>query len=106
MLNMSNTNPRGYADYQNSLYLSVKDLRLEYGEASSDDLSSDWDTESEDASPKYQAKVCSSEDDVFRLLCNCIFFFYRALDGVKYEMLFTGLRLFKHIKSKNTLGYS
>lgn len=54
---------RGYDEYQKSLYLSVSPLssdgRVEYGEASSDDLSSDWDTESEDV-PKQCPKVCHS----------------------------------------------
>ncbi|KAI1302316.1 Inositol-trisphosphate 3-kinase B [Halotydeus destructor] len=40
----------GYVEYQKSFYLTVKSRKWEYGEASSDDLSSDWDTESEDSS--------------------------------------------------------
>lgn len=49
----------GYGGYQKSLYLSVEavDARLEYGEASSDDLSSDWDTENEEAPKGKEPKV-------------------------------------------------
>lgn len=53
----------GYGGYQKSLYLSVEsiDARLEYGEASSDDLSSDWDTENEEAPKGKEPKVQQDE---------------------------------------------
>lgn len=59
MSNRNSKSARGYVEYQNSLFLSVGDMRLEYGEASSDDLSSDWDTESEEQQCPKQTKVRS-----------------------------------------------
>lgn len=50
---------RGYDEYRKSLLLTVDNLptSLEYGEGSSDDLSSDWETESEDHKTELKRKV-------------------------------------------------
>ncbi|RWS21870.1 hypothetical protein B4U80_14092, partial [Leptotrombidium deliense] len=41
----------GYEEYRRSVQLSVSARKVEYGEASSDDLSSDWDEAEEQKEP-------------------------------------------------------